>query len=99
MSVFRNRQNGDLLTVFGPVADYYAARPSEFEQVTRDRDGEHATGGYIGPGATDLDPVPSGSATPAPIPAADEAPASQDASQDDPTPPADDASGNSRSKK
>ena len=38
MSVFKNRETGDIVTAFGPVADHYSGRP-DFELVSEDRDG------------------------------------------------------------
>ena len=39
MSIFKNRETGDIVTAFGPVHDNYAAR-LDYELVSEDCDGE-----------------------------------------------------------
>lgn len=85
MSIFKNRATGDIVTAFGAVHDWFAAR-TDHELVSDDRDG-----------VKDASPQPEVLDEPASTPEDTEGPESPD-SQNEPN-PADAASDNSRSTK
>ena len=64
MAQFKHKREDDVITAFGPVADYYAARRDEWEQVAPDQESPKAPS----PAQTTA-PATTAPATTAPAPA------------------------------